>query len=65
MSGNTLEARAQRRANLRRWEAEIIEDGGRRVTVLLRREDAERLRRLEECHGSAKAAIVAALRALD
>lgn len=61
-SETTKSLRAQ---NATRWNQQQLEAGARRVTVLLPPKEAQRLEQLAERHGSIKAAIIAALRALD
>ena len=47
------------------WEKKLKAEGGRRLTLMLRPDDAARLARLEVIYGNATAAIVAGLKKLE
>lgn len=47
------------------WERKLKAEGGRRLTLMLRSEDAVRLARLEGIYGNATATIVAGLKKLE
>lgn len=47
------------------WERKLKAEGGRRLTLMLRPEDAARLARLELTYGNATAAIHAGLKKLE
>lgn len=47
------------------WEKKMKAEGGRRLTLMLRPDDAARLARLEVIYGNATAAIVAGLKKLE